>query len=58
MQAGQCGNQMGTKFWEVLCGENGIFGDGEYCGDIDTRNSTAPTCFTTRPRAASTYNAR
>jgi tubulin beta len=33
MQAGQCGNQMGTKFEEVLCDENGIGGDGEYCGD-------------------------
>jgi tubulin beta len=35
MQAGQCGNQMGTKFWEVLCDENGIGGDGEYYGDND-----------------------
>jgi tubulin beta len=33
MQAGQCGNQMGTKFSEVLCDEHGISGDGELCGD-------------------------
>ena len=33
MQAGQCGNQMGTKFWEVVCDEHGIGGDGEYFGD-------------------------
>ena len=33
MQAGQCGNQMGTEFLEVLCDEHGIGGDGEYCGD-------------------------
>jgi tubulin beta len=26
MQAGQCGNQMGTKFWEVVCDEHGIGG--------------------------------
>eukprot|EP01083_Nonionella_stella_P150615 480063_1 len=37
MQAGQCGNQMGTKFWEVVCDEHGIGGDGEYCGDNDAQ---------------------
>jgi tubulin beta len=37
MQAGQCGNQMGTKFGEVVCDENGIDGDGEYCGDNDAQ---------------------
>jgi tubulin beta len=40
MQAGQCGNQMGTKFLEVVCDEHGIGGGGEYnggeyCGDSD-----------------------
>jgi tubulin beta len=35
MQAGQRGNQMGTKFREVLCNELGIGGDGEYCGNND-----------------------
>jgi tubulin beta len=35
MQAGQCGNQMGTKFWVVVCNEHGIGGSGEYCGDND-----------------------
>jgi tubulin beta len=35
IQAGQCGSQMGTKFWEVVCNENGKRGDGEYCGDND-----------------------
>jgi hypothetical protein len=33
MQAGQCGNQTGTEFKKVLYDENGIGGDGEYCGD-------------------------
>jgi tubulin beta len=37
MQAGQCGNQKGTKFWEVVCDENGIGGGGEYCGDNDSQ---------------------
>lgn len=35
LQAGQCGNQMGTKFWEVVCDEHGISGDGTYAGDND-----------------------
>jgi hypothetical protein len=30
-----CGNQMGTKFSEVVCDEHGIGGSGEYCGDND-----------------------
>jgi hypothetical protein len=33
MQAGQCGNKMGTKSKDVQCNENGIGGSGEYCGD-------------------------
>jgi tubulin beta len=37
MQAGQCGNQMGTKFLEVLCDEHGIGGDGGYCGGNDAQ---------------------
>jgi hypothetical protein len=35
MHAGQCGNQMGNELEEVFCDENGIGGDGEYCGDND-----------------------
>jgi tubulin beta len=38
-QAGQCGNQMGTKFWELVCAVHGIGGDGEYCGDNDAQLS-------------------
>jgi hypothetical protein len=30
-----CGNQMGTKFWEVVCDKHGIGGSGEYWGDSD-----------------------
>jgi hypothetical protein len=26
---------MGTKFYEVVCDENGIGGSGEYCGEND-----------------------
>ena len=35
IQAGQCGNQIGSKFWEVICGEHGIDGEGMYQGDSD-----------------------
>jgi len=32
---GQCGNQIGAKFWEVCCREHGINVEGEYEGDKD-----------------------
>ncbi|KAI1294938.1 Tubulin beta-3 chain [Halotydeus destructor] len=32
LQVGQCGNQVGTKFWEVISEEHGIQGDGHYAG--------------------------
>ncbi|GMI27665.1 hypothetical protein TeGR_g1357, partial [Tetraparma gracilis] len=30
-----CGNQIGSKFWEVMCEEHGIDPDGSYHGDND-----------------------
>ena len=35
IQAGQCGNQIGTKFWEVISDEHGIDPNGQYYGDSD-----------------------
>jgi len=35
IQAGQCGNQIGTKFWEVICGEHGVNASGKYEGKSD-----------------------
>jgi len=35
IQAGQCGNQIGTKFWEVICGEHGVSPGGKYEGKSD-----------------------
>jgi tubulin beta len=35
MQIGQCGNQLGCKFWEVICDEHGIDPTGAYHGDSD-----------------------
>ncbi|KAK9696068.1 Tubulin beta chain (Beta tubulin) [Basidiobolus ranarum] len=35
VQAGQCGNQIGHKFWETISAEHGIDGSGSYVGDSD-----------------------
>ncbi|XP_038850454.1 tubulin beta-4B chain-like isoform X13 [Salvelinus namaycush] len=35
IQAGQCGNQIGAKFWEVISDEHGIDPTGTYHGDGD-----------------------
>jgi hypothetical protein len=44
---------MGTRLWEVLCDEHGIGGSGEY-NTTTMRTSAEFTCFTPRPRVAST----
>jgi len=35
IQAGQCGNQIGAKFWEIISDEHGIDPTGTYNGDSD-----------------------
>ena len=35
IQTGQCGNQIGSKFWEVISDEHGIDPNGQYYGDSD-----------------------
>ena len=35
IQGGQCGNQIGAKFWEVVADEHGIDPTGTYHGDSD-----------------------
>ncbi|KAK8607694.1 hypothetical protein V6N13_046302 [Hibiscus sabdariffa] len=32
VQVSQCGNQIGGKFWEVVCDEHGIDAKGNYVG--------------------------
>ncbi|KAK4743950.1 hypothetical protein SAY87_010262 [Trapa incisa] len=32
---GQCGNQIGAKFWEVICDEHGIDYTRKYSGDSE-----------------------
>jgi len=33
IQAGQCGNQIGARFWQTLCSEHAINQKGEYVGE-------------------------
>lgn len=33
VQVGQCGNQIGAKFWEYISEEHGLQTDGTYKGD-------------------------
>jgi tubulin beta len=33
VQAGQCGNQIGGKFWEVICDEHNIDASGQFIGN-------------------------
>ena len=35
IQAGQCGNQIGSKFWEVISDEHGVDPTGTCQGDSD-----------------------
>ena len=35
VRGGQCGNQIGAKFWEVIADEHGIDPTGTYHGDSD-----------------------
>eukprot|EP00095_Tigriopus_kingsejongensis_P011282 maker-scaffold14_size734282-snap-gene-1.23 protein:Tk11282 transcript:maker-scaffold14_size734282-snap-gene-1.23-mRNA-1 annotation:"unnamed protein product" len=35
IQAGQCGNQIGAKFWEIISDEHGVDPTGSYQGDSD-----------------------
>merc|ERR1711892_170037 len=37
VQTGQCGNQIGNKFWEVISAEHGIDPSGKYVGDDDNQ---------------------
>ena len=40
VQGGQCGNQIGAKFWEVIADEHGIDPTGTYHGDSDLQLET------------------
>ncbi|KAK7207764.1 tubulin gamma chain [Myxozyma melibiosi] len=45
LQAGQCGNQIGAKFWEQLCLEHGLSPDGTLRDDLPTNASDRKDVF-------------
>ena len=42
LQIGQCGNQIGTKFWEIISDEHGLDLDGEFTGESDLQVEISP----------------
>lgn len=46
IQAGQAGNQIGGKFWEVVCDEHGIQADGTYAGTSELQQQRLNVYFT------------
>ncbi|XP_046608892.1 tubulin beta-1 chain-like [Neodiprion virginianus] len=46
IQVGQCGNQIGTKFWEVIADEHGINSEGKYHGESDLQQERINVFFT------------
>ncbi|KAJ1992426.1 Tubulin beta chain (Beta tubulin) [Dimargaris cristalligena] len=45
LQIGQCGNQIGTKFWESIMTEHGLNNDGIYHGTNDLQRSRLDVYF-------------
>merc|ERR1712159_745047 len=57
LQAGQCGNQIGAKFWEVISDEHGIDPTGTYHGDSDLQLERI-NVTTTKPPAGDMCHVR
>jgi len=45
IQGGQCGNQIGAKFWEVISDEHGVDPTGTYHGKSRARRACGMWCF-------------
>jgi tubulin beta len=45
IQAGQCGNQIGTKFWETVSEEHGVSPSGKYEGKEDVQTERINVYF-------------
>jgi tubulin beta len=45
IQAGQCGNQIGAKFWETIIEEHGLDASGAYIGDSELQLERANVYF-------------
>ncbi|XP_076297066.1 tubulin beta-1 chain-like [Lasioglossum baleicum] len=49
VQLGQCGNNVGRKFWEVITDEHGLGVDGVYAGDSDMQLNNIEVYFKEGP---------
>ncbi len=56
IQAGQCGNQIGSKFWEVISDEHGVDPTGTYQGDSDLQLERINVYFNEATGGSSTRN--
>ncbi|KOS22706.1 Tubulin beta-1 chain [Escovopsis weberi] len=45
LQAGQCGNQVGTAFWQTISGEHGLDPSGQYNGTNEQQHSRLNVYF-------------
>jgi tubulin beta len=45
IQAGQCGNQVGTRFWETLMEEHALDNEGSLIGNQDKRHENMGVYF-------------
>ena len=45
VQTGQCGNQVGTKFWETILAEHGLSETGEIIGNQDSKQEKLGVYF-------------
>ncbi|XP_076239479.1 tubulin beta-1 chain [Calliopsis andreniformis] len=46
VQLGQCGNNVGGKFWQVISDEHGLNPDGVFCGESDLQLQRMNVYFT------------
>jgi len=46
LQAGQCGNQLGHRFWQIVSGEHGIDRQGHYNGSDNQQLERMPVYYT------------
>ena len=56
LQAGQCGNQIGSKFWEITSDEHGLLPDGTYNGDSDLQLERIEVIFRLIPSRDMYFN--
>ncbi|OXA43497.1 tubulin beta chain [Folsomia candida] len=55
VQVGQCGNQVGTKFWETISEEHGLDTEGTYRGDKDVQLERLNVYFAETTNGANKY---